>query len=223
VVAVQPDVPDARRWDEARDPPTIPSPARRIGTSVSFFPLTRHPLARSSGVSTGAGSTARSLVTSYAISIAISSTSSLNIFVGVARSRRMVSLCWMSGCPMIVRVGRSASARMGATGEGEGVRLRVNEERGIRKGLRATVPYSSFLVRLPPHLSLPRRSTLPSTPMMREYQAVIFKLSRRAQEDEDALTDLLNERSRGGWEPVMMSHDEHRMTLVFARAAVPEQ
>ncbi|HEU4564634.1 MAG TPA: hypothetical protein VFS05_08295 [Gemmatimonadaceae bacterium] len=58
---------------------------------------------------------------------------------------------------------------------------------------------------------------------MREYQAVIFKLSRRAQEDEDALTDLLNERSRGGWEPVMMSHDEHRMTIVFARAAIPEQ
>jgi hypothetical protein len=58
---------------------------------------------------------------------------------------------------------------------------------------------------------------------MREYQAVIFKLSRRAQEDETALTDLLNERSRGGWEPVMMSHDDHRMTLVFARAAVPEQ
>lgn len=59
--------------------------------------------------------------------------------------------------------------------------------------------------------------------MMKEYQAVIFKMSRRAQEDEDALTDLLNERSRGGWEPVMMSHDELRMTIVFARAATAEQ
>lgn len=33
---------------------------------------------------------------------------------------------------------------------------------------------------------------------MKEYQAVILKLSRRTQEDEDALTDLFNERSRGG-------------------------
>ena len=57
---------------------------------------------------------------------------------------------------------------------------------------------------------------------MREYQAVIVKLSRRAQDDETTLTDLLNERSRGGWEPVMMSQDEHRMTVFFARAADAE-
>ena len=57
---------------------------------------------------------------------------------------------------------------------------------------------------------------------MREYQAVIVKLSRRAQDDETTLTDLLNERSRGGWEPVMMSQDEHRMTVVFARDTEPE-
>ena len=57
---------------------------------------------------------------------------------------------------------------------------------------------------------------------MREYQAVIVKLSRRAQDDETTLTDLLNERSRGGWEPVMMSQDEQRLTIVFARAAEPE-
>ncbi|MEJ7813334.1 MAG: hypothetical protein WKG32_23200 [Gemmatimonadaceae bacterium] len=57
---------------------------------------------------------------------------------------------------------------------------------------------------------------------MKEYQAVILKLSRRTQEDEDALTDLFNERSRGGWAPVMMAQDEHRMTIVFARAAEPE-
>ena len=54
---------------------------------------------------------------------------------------------------------------------------------------------------------------------MKEYQAVILRLSRRAQDDEDALTDLLNERSRGGWEPVMMSENDLRMTIVFARAA----
>jgi hypothetical protein len=27
----------------------------------------------------------------------------------------------------------------------------------------------------------------------------------------------LNERSRGGWRPAMMSQDEHRVTLVFER------
>ena len=70
----------------------MPSPARRIGTSVSFLPLTRWPIVRSSGVSTGAASSARSLVASYAMSIAISSTSSLKIFVGVARSRSMREL-----------------------------------------------------------------------------------------------------------------------------------
>ena len=52
---------------------------------------------------------------------------------------------------------------------------------------------------------------------MKEYQAVILRLSRRAQDDEDALTDLLNERSRGGWEPTMMTHGEDRLTLIFAR------
>src|SRR5438046_523138 len=42
-------------------PSTMPSPARRMGTSVSFFPLTRRPAVRSSGVSTTASSGARSL------------------------------------------------------------------------------------------------------------------------------------------------------------------
>jgi hypothetical protein len=57
---------------------------------------------------------------------------------------------------------------------------------------------------------------------LKEYQAVILRLSRRAQDDEDALTDLLNERSRGGWEPVMMSENDHRMTIVFARTATAD-
>ncbi len=52
---------------------------------------------------------------------------------------------------------------------------------------------------------------------MNEYQAVILKLSLRTQEDEDALTDLLNERSRGGWTPTLMSKDQQRITLVFCR------
>jgi hypothetical protein len=54
---------------------------------------------------------------------------------------------------------------------------------------------------------------------MKEYQAVILRLSRHMREDEDAVTDLLNERSRGGWEPTMMSQDDARLTLVFSRQA----
>jgi hypothetical protein len=53
---------------------------------------------------------------------------------------------------------------------------------------------------------------------MKEYQAVILRLSRHAREDEDSLTDLLNERSRSGWEMVQMTQDEQRLTIVFARA-----
>lgn len=34
---------------------------------------------------------------------------------------------------------------------------------------------------------------------MREYQTAIVKLSGRARDDEDMLTDLLNERERTGW------------------------
>lgn len=56
---------------------------------------------------------------------------------------------------------------------------------------------------------------------MKEYQSVILKLTQRTREDEDALTDLLNERSRGGWDPVMMSQDELRMTVVFSRRGEP--
>jgi hypothetical protein len=61
-----------------------------------------------------------------------------------------------------------------------------------------------------------------SFPAMNEYQAVILKLTRHVQEDEDALTDLLNERSRGGWEPAMIAQGTTRLTVVFCRrAAVP--
>jgi hypothetical protein len=52
---------------------------------------------------------------------------------------------------------------------------------------------------------------------MKEYQAVILRLTRHTRDDEDALTDLLNERSRGGWEPALMTQDGARVTLVFSR------
>ncbi|HJU67868.1 MAG TPA: hypothetical protein VJ650_06420 [Gemmatimonadaceae bacterium] len=52
---------------------------------------------------------------------------------------------------------------------------------------------------------------------MKEYQVVIHRLARHAQDDEVALTDLLNERSRGGWELATMTQDGQRLTLVFQR------
>jgi len=54
---------------------------------------------------------------------------------------------------------------------------------------------------------------------MKEYQAVIVRLGRRVREDEDAITDLLNERSRGGWEPELITQDAERVTVVFSRRA----
>jgi hypothetical protein len=58
---------------------------------------------------------------------------------------------------------------------------------------------------------------------MKEYQAVVLRLTRHTRDDEDALTDLLNERSRGGWEPALMSQDGSRLTVVFQRPSVGEQ
>ena len=52
---------------------------------------------------------------------------------------------------------------------------------------------------------------------MKEYQAVVVRLTRHVRDDEDTLTDLLNERSRSGWEPAMMSQDGERLTVVFQR------
>jgi hypothetical protein len=57
---------------------------------------------------------------------------------------------------------------------------------------------------------------------MKEYQAVVVKLTQHMREDEDTLTDLLNERSRGGWEPALMSQDEDRLTILFQRDALTE-
>jgi hypothetical protein len=58
---------------------------------------------------------------------------------------------------------------------------------------------------------------------MKEYQAVILRLTRHTHDDEDALTDLLNERSRGGWEPTMMTQESGRLTIVFARPSDRER
>ena len=52
---------------------------------------------------------------------------------------------------------------------------------------------------------------------MKEYQAVMLRLTRHVRDDEDAFTDLLNERSRGGWRPAMVSQDADRLTVVFER------
>jgi len=58
---------------------------------------------------------------------------------------------------------------------------------------------------------------------MKEYQAVMLRLTHHTRDDEDALTDLLNERSRGGWEPALMTQDGQRLTVVFARPATAEE
>ncbi len=57
---------------------------------------------------------------------------------------------------------------------------------------------------------------------MKEYQAVVHRLTRRTRDDEDALTDLLNERSRGGWELAGMTQDGDRVTLAFSRQSQAE-
>ena len=53
---------------------------------------------------------------------------------------------------------------------------------------------------------------------MKEYQAVVVKLTRHTRENEDTPTDLLNERSRGGWEPALMSQSEQQLVILFHRA-----
>jgi len=58
---------------------------------------------------------------------------------------------------------------------------------------------------------------------MKEYQAVILRLTHHTHDEEDALTDLLNERSRGGWEPALMSQDGARLTVIFQRPSGGEQ
>lgn len=55
---------------------------------------------------------------------------------------------------------------------------------------------------------------------MRQYQAVIFKLQSRTRDDEEALTDLLNERARTGWQPAKLTPlGTQKVLIVFTREA----
>lgn len=53
---------------------------------------------------------------------------------------------------------------------------------------------------------------------MKQYQVVIARLTGKGQDDEDNLTDLLNERTRMGWKFDNMTHlDADRVAVVFKR------
>jgi len=53
---------------------------------------------------------------------------------------------------------------------------------------------------------------------MKEYQVVLLRLSGRTREDEDTITDLLNERARGGWVDYSLhALDSQKLLLVFTR------
>ena len=65
---------------------------------------------------------------------------------------------------------------------------------------------------------------------MKEYQAVMLRLTHHPRDDEDALTDLLNERSRGGWEPALIAQSGapgapggERLTVIFQRVTAAER
>jgi len=54
----------------------------------------------------------------------------------------------------------------------------------------------------------------------------MLRLTHHMHDDEDALTDLLNERSRGGWEPALVAQSApgtgvpaggERLTVIFQR------
>jgi hypothetical protein len=70
---------------------------------------------------------------------------------------------------------------------------------------------------------------------MKEYQAVMLRLTHHPRDDEDALTDLLNERSRAGWEPALLAQGagtggpsgagaagSDRLTVIFQRVTTGE-
>ena len=55
---------------------------------------------------------------------------------------------------------------------------------------------------------------------MREYQTAIVRLSGRARDDEEMLTDLFNERERTGWHLDRTSPlGASRVLVVFWREA----
>ena len=53
---------------------------------------------------------------------------------------------------------------------------------------------------------------------MKQYQVVIVRLTGKGRDDEDSLTDLLNERTRMGWDYHGMTQlDSERVSVVFER------
>lgn len=55
---------------------------------------------------------------------------------------------------------------------------------------------------------------------MREYQAVMVRLRQRSREDEEAITDLCNERARVGWTLDQITGIEGGKVLaIFSREA----
>ncbi len=53
---------------------------------------------------------------------------------------------------------------------------------------------------------------------MTEYQSVIIRLTGKARDDEDAVTDALNERDRMGWTfHSSTALAQSKLLLVFAR------
>ncbi len=53
---------------------------------------------------------------------------------------------------------------------------------------------------------------------MKQYQVAIVRMSGKGREDEDILTDLLNERTRMGWEFRSMNQlEDERIAVVFQR------
>ncbi len=55
---------------------------------------------------------------------------------------------------------------------------------------------------------------------MKEFQVVILRLQGKAREDEDTVTDLMNERARMGWEfHSIQSLPEEKVVVVFWREA----
>ena len=54
---------------------------------------------------------------------------------------------------------------------------------------------------------------------MKQYQIVIVRMCGKGREDEDSLTDLLNERTRMGWSYENMTQlESDRVAVVFERA-----
>lgn len=51
-----------------------------------------------------------------------------------------------------------------------------------------------------------------------EYQTVILRLRGKSREDEEAITDLLNERARAGWRyQSLTSLGASKLVVIFAR------